>query len=61
VRRIRELLYEEGFTIHGARSRLGPAAEETTPAVAASAELIPPLDISLLRREIRDVVALLRS
>ncbi|HEX7235064.1 MAG TPA: MerR family transcriptional regulator [Nitrosospira sp.] len=61
VRRIRELLYEEGFTIHGARSRLGPAAEEMTPAMAALVESVPPLDISLLRREIKDVVALLRS
>ena len=60
VRRIRELLYEEGFTIHGARSRLGPAAGETVPPIAASDEPVP-LDISLLRREIKDVVALLRS
>jgi DNA-binding transcriptional MerR regulator len=61
VRRIRELLYEEGFTIHGARSRLRPAAAEMTSSIAASIESIPPLDISLFRREIRDVVALLRS
>jgi DNA-binding transcriptional MerR regulator len=61
VRRIRELLYEEGFTIHGARSRLRPAASEMASSIAASIESISPLDISLLRREIRDVVALLRS
>jgi DNA-binding transcriptional MerR regulator len=59
VRRIRELLYEEGFTIHGARSRLGHAI--TMPPAAASVESPPSLDISLLRREIKDVVALLRS
>ncbi|HVW65525.1 MAG TPA: MerR family transcriptional regulator [Nitrosospira sp.] len=60
VRRIRELLYEEGFTIHGARSRLGSAAVEMMP-IAPSAEAGPTLDISLLRKEIRDVVAFLRS
>lgn len=59
VRRIRELLYEEGFTIHGARSRLGRAI--TMPPAAASVEPLPSFDISLLRREIKDVVALLRS
>lgn len=61
VRRIRELLYEEGFTIHGARSRLGSATAEMMPAITASIEAGPPLDISLWRKEIRDVVALLRS
>jgi DNA-binding transcriptional MerR regulator len=60
VRRIRELLYEEGFTIHGARSRLGSAVVEMMP-IAPSAEAGPTLDISLLRKEIRDVVAFLRS
>ena len=61
VRRIRELLYEEGFTIHGARSRLGPTAGEITSSITTSGELHPQLDISRLRREISDVVALLRS
>ena len=31
VRRIRELLYEEGFTIQGARSRLGQGMAEAVP------------------------------
>jgi DNA-binding transcriptional MerR regulator len=40
IRRIRELLYEEGFTISGARQRLEHDAElppETAPAVASKA------------------------
>jgi DNA-binding transcriptional MerR regulator len=65
VRRIRELLYEQGFTIHGARSRLGQDLEETVvpgqagPASAVS--LSPSIDLKLLRNEIQSVVSLLRS
>ena len=37
IRRIRELLYEQGFTIQGARSRLGQGMAETvTPATAST-------------------------
>ena len=36
IRRIRELLYEQGFTISGARNRLtGPAAERALDAAAS--------------------------
>jgi DNA-binding transcriptional MerR regulator len=37
IRRIRDLLYDQGFTISGARNRLldGPAARETEPSLAA--------------------------
>jgi DNA-binding transcriptional MerR regulator len=62
VRRIRELLYEEGFTIQGARSRLGQGMAEAVPLAAASATPLPPaIDLALLRREIEGVVSLLRS
>lgn len=48
IRRIRELLYEQGFTISGARNRLGeidiredaPGAH-ATPAVAAASPALP--------------------
>jgi DNA-binding transcriptional MerR regulator len=62
VRRIRELLYEQGFTIHGARSRLNDGTAESVPSGAAS--IIPEsnkIDLALLRTEIEDVVSLLRS
>jgi DNA-binding transcriptional MerR regulator len=59
IRRIRELLYQEGFTISGARNRLGESAiheqEEVQEAVrlrALTAEL---------RSEIVETLALLRS
>jgi DNA-binding transcriptional MerR regulator len=62
VRRIRELLYEQGFTIHGARSRLDKGMAESVPSGAAS--IIPEsknIDLALLRREIENVVSLLHS
>jgi len=37
IRRIRELLYEQGFTISGARNRLADAAAHRGPAAAAAA------------------------
>jgi len=62
VRRIRELLYEEGFTIQGARSRLGQGtADAIPPAAAPEASLRSPIDLALLRGEIESVVSLLRS
>ncbi len=55
IRRIRELLYEEGFTISGARQRLehdAEAASEPAPAVAA-------LDVGQLRAEITAILKIL--
>jgi DNA-binding transcriptional MerR regulator len=64
IRRIRELLYEEGFTISGARNRLdnafsgeergGPAAR---PANASGAAV----DLAALKRELREVLEALRA
>jgi len=45
VRRIRDLLYDQGFTISGARNRLselGPAARGAVPAAIASGETAAP-------------------
>ena len=64
IRRIRDLLYEQGFTINGARHRLDTEAEPraatrantaTTP-VAASARAI---DVSDIRRELQEIRRLL--
>jgi DNA-binding transcriptional MerR regulator len=67
IRRIRELLYEQGFTISGARNRLDtrlvdddgtPAVKESTRApVAAKGAMMP----GLLRKELSDIVELLRA
>ena len=67
IRRIRELLYEQGFTINGARSRLGDGAAEAHAAAipaATSASSVTPrssFNSTLLRGEIKSVVSLLRS
>ena len=67
IRRIRELLYEEGFTISGARNRLDnslsvedkpePAARAGRAAAAASAA---GADLSAIKRELREVLESLR-
>jgi DNA-binding transcriptional MerR regulator len=61
VRRIRDLLYEQGFTISGARHRLEEAGEREAPAVVAEAmpEAGQAVDLALLRREIKSVLELL--
>jgi DNA-binding transcriptional MerR regulator len=61
VRRIRDLLYEQGFTISGARHRLEEAGERQAPAVVADAMLESgnTMDLALLRREIKSVLELL--
>jgi DNA-binding transcriptional MerR regulator len=62
IRRIRDLLYEQGFTIHGARSRLGQGKADIATSPAASAgPLSSAIDLALLRSEIKSVVSLLRS
>jgi len=64
IRRIRELLYEQGFTIHGARSRLGQDMIATAHPGTGPVSAVPfssSVDLTLLRAEIQSVVALLRS
>src|SRR5215472_13174856 len=58
IRRIRELLYEQGFTISGARNRLDSrvAEEAAPPATPAPA---PTLDAGALRRELAAILELL--
>ena len=55
IRRIRELLYEQGFTISGARNRLGHAGE---PEIRAGASATA-MNVSALRHEIKEVINLL--
>lgn len=56
VRRIRQLLYEEGFTISGARHRL----EEGTEKLPASAGAEAKPDATPLRAELLAIIELLR-
>ncbi len=55
IRRIRELLYEQGFTINGARSRLDEAVVlPEKPATPGK------FDFALMRREIKSVLEILQ-
>jgi DNA-binding transcriptional MerR regulator len=59
IRRIRELLYEHGFTINGARNRLedAPSAKAVQPSAPASATGLTPEQI---RKELKSVLSLLQ-
>ncbi|SMG12778.1 MerR family transcriptional regulator [Paraburkholderia susongensis] len=72
IRRIRELLYEQGFTINGARNRLdahgGVAQNEEAAAgegegvagqAASSATVTSAVDVEQLRKELQNVIDLL--
>ena len=69
IRRIRELLYEQGFTINGARNRLdegrhhggsaSPAAESDEVHVEAAEEPILSVDLNALRNDLVEVHHLL--
>ena len=71
IRRIRDLLYEQGFTINGARHRLesdaGPAAARVEAAAAApvaapdprTSEAPASLSDAELRRQLEEIRALL--
>ena len=58
IRRIRELLYDQGFTISGARNRLDEIASQ--PAAPAPRRVTGSADLDQIRREIRGVIDLLR-
>lgn len=55
IRHIRELLYEQGFTISGARNRL----ENVEPAEVLKANATPAFSITAVRKELREVMTLL--
>ncbi|WP_028229347.1 MerR family transcriptional regulator [Paraburkholderia ferrariae] len=66
IRRIRELLYEQGFTINGARNRLdthGGAIDEPAPPDAEQATAVQGttalVDVDQLRKELLHVLDLL--
>ena len=71
IRRIRELLYEEGFTISGARNRLDNAAtgddrHDVRAARSAAAAAAPAVsgggaDVAALKRELRELLDSLRA
>jgi len=66
IRRIRELLYEQGFTISGARNRLdeslsAASARSATPSGAsARAAEARGVNVSALKQELKNVIEILR-
>jgi DNA-binding transcriptional MerR regulator len=64
IRRIRELLYEEGFTISGARNRLDSALTANDKGEAAArngrGNSSGGFDLATIRRELREVLDSLR-
>ena len=59
IRRIRQLLYEEGFTISGARGRLDQS--DNCLDVIVPIESHRDLNIAAMRKEINTVINILRS
>ena len=62
IRRIRELLYEEGFTISGARNRLDnsriESEEKSEPSIPKELRAMPGagVDVAAIKRELRAVL-----
>lgn len=77
IRKIRELLYEQGFTISGARNRLDGVEEKAdklrasnevsspvatnTQSLIADEAKLPVVDIAALREQIQQVLQLLKA
>ena len=68
IRKIRELLYEQGFTISGARNRLDGAEDKIEAVATPQALKIAPMfdipvnfDLSMFRTQIQEVIQLLRA
>ena len=63
IRRIRELLYEQGFTISGARNRLDESLSGASARSAASAPRTQDMrgaNLAALKQELKNVIELLR-
>jgi hypothetical protein len=62
IRRIRELLYDQGFTISGARNRLDELVSEPTKGMRSSAAGAQRTTLAaVLRKEIKSVIEVLRG
>lgn len=67
IRRIRELLYEQGFTISGARNRLDnqahgiPDDSVSSEPIASVTSSNQSVDFAAMRREIRSIIAMLEA
>jgi DNA-binding transcriptional MerR regulator len=60
IRHIRELLYEQGFTISGARNRLSNEEEPEVIVVGDAPVPVETLNLAALKRELAEILELLR-
>ena len=60
IRRIRDLLYEQGFTISGARNRLDEGVSASGRALAARSEP-DKVDLTAIRTELKSIIETLGS
>jgi len=61
IRRIRELLYEQGFTISGARNKLDSRGAEPAAEPQAEEQVMGGLDPAALRAELLEILDLLKT
>lgn len=63
IRRIRELLYDQGFTINGARNRLGQYEQQSQTSHESTADSSPEsaVDLNYIRNEIKHIRSILLS
>ena len=61
IRRIRELLYEQGFTISGARNKLDSRMVEEADLASLAAPAVEAVDLVMLRAELTDILQMLRG
>ena len=60
IRRIRELLYEQGFTISGARNRLLSEGDEAHQA-EVEVEAMESADLASIKKELAEILAILKG
>jgi DNA-binding transcriptional MerR regulator len=61
IRRIRDLLYEQGFTISGARNRLDEGVSSGRALAARAAAEPGKVDLSGIRNELKSIIEALRG
>lgn len=60
IRRIRELLYEQGFTISGARNKLDHRLHDEADDVVEIEPELPVLDPEVIRKGLQEILSLLK-
>lgn len=61
IRRIRELLYDQGFTINGARNHLSSEKNGATFLMVDDSPPVSEITLVAVKQEIKDILTLLRG